>query len=69
MLLVPFTRQGIASVRSPKSGGRLSRPVFALAGGRLYVGRSILEARNISLDIGAPLFIVSAGIGLVVTTD
>lgn len=36
-----------------------------LQAGRLYVGRSILEARNVSLDIGAPLFIVSAGIGLV----
>lgn len=31
----------------------------------MYVGRSILEARKVSNDIGAPLFIVSAGIGLV----
>lgn len=36
-----------------------------LEAGRLYVGRSILVARNVSVDIGAALFIVSAGIGLV----
>ncbi|MBM3272518.1 hypothetical protein FJY94_04550 [Candidatus Kaiserbacteria bacterium] len=36
-----------------------------LQAGRLYVGRSIHEARNVSQDISAPLFIVSAGIGLV----
>lgn len=31
----------------------------------LYVGRSIFEAKNISQKLGAQLFIVSAGIGLV----
>lgn len=36
-----------------------------LQAGQLYVGRSILEARNVSRELGAQLFIVSAGIGLV----
>lgn len=36
-----------------------------LQAGLLYVGRSIAEARNISQCLGAQLFIVSAGIGLV----
>lgn len=36
-----------------------------LQAGRLYVGRSILEARKICQDLDARLFIVSAGIGLV----
>lgn len=36
-----------------------------LQAGLLYVGRSILEARNISQYLDAQLFIVSAGIGLV----
>ena len=36
-----------------------------LQAGQLYVGRSILEAKNVSRELGAQLFIVSAGIGLV----
>jgi len=40
-----------------------------LQAGRLYVGRSILEARNVSQDLNAQLFIVSAGIGLVESVE
>ncbi len=36
-----------------------------LQAGELYVGRSIVEARNVSQRLGAQLFVVSAGIGLV----
>ena len=66
MPLVPFTPAGdcirqVAEEWQTSLAAQSSR----LQAGRLYVGRSILEARNISLDIGAPLFIVSAGIGLV----
>lgn len=66
MPLVPFVPKGNC-IRQVAEDWRtsLAAPSSRLQAGRLYIGRSILEARNISLDIGAPLFIVSAGIGLV----
>lgn len=42
----------------------LAAQTSRLPAAQMYVGRSILEARNVSLEIGAQLFIVSAGIGL-----
>lgn len=66
MPLVPFAPKG-ESIRQVVEEWRTSLAAQAsrLKAGRMYVGRSILEARNVSQDIGAPLFIVSAGIGLV----
>lgn len=66
MPLVPFAPKGdcIRQVAEDWRNSLAAQPT-RLQAGRLYVGRSILEARNISLDIAAPLFIVSAGIGLV----
>lgn len=43
----------------------LAAQLTRLQAGRLYIGRSILEARNVSQYLSAQLFIVSAGIGLV----
>ncbi len=64
--LVPFAPKGDC-IRQVAESWRTSLAAQAsrLQAWRLYVGRSILEARNISLHLGAPLFIVSAGIGLV----
>ncbi|KAB2921246.1 MAG: hypothetical protein F9K30_14830 [Dechloromonas sp.] len=66
MPLVPFAPKG-SCIRQVVEDWRtsLAAQSLRLQAGRLYVGRSILEARNVSQDIGAPLFIVSAGIGLV----
>ena len=66
MPLVPFAPKG-ESIRQVAEEWRVSLAAQSsrLQAGRMYVGRSILEARNVSQDIGAPLFIVSAGIGLV----
>lgn len=66
MPLVPFVPKG-ESIRQVVEEWRASLATQSsrLQAGRMYVGRSILEARNVSNDIGAPLFIVSAGIGLV----
>lgn len=64
--LVPFAPKG-SCIREVAEDWRISLAAqpSRLQAVRLYVGRSILEARNVSQDIGAPLFIVSAGIGLV----
>lgn len=64
--LVPFAPKGncISQVAEDWRLSLASEP-SRLQAGRLYVGRSIFEARNVSQDIGAPLFIVSAGMGLV----
>ncbi len=66
MPLVPFAPKG-ESIRQIAEEWRVSLAAQSsrLQAGRMYVGRSILEAKNVSQDIGAPLFIVSAGIGLV----
>jgi len=66
MPLVPFVPKGDC-IRQVADAWRtsLAAQPSRLQAGRLYVGRSILEARNVSRDIGATLFIVSAGIGLV----
>lgn len=66
MPLVPFAPKG-ESIQQVVEEWRssLAAQSSRLQAGRMYVGRSILEARNVSQDIGAPLFIVSAGIGLV----
>lgn len=66
MPLVPFSPKG-ESIRQVAEEWRISLAAQSsrMQAGRMYVGRSILEARNVSQDIGAPLFIVSAGIGLV----
>lgn len=66
MPLVPFAPKG-ESIRQVAEEWRtsLAAQSFRLQAGQMYVGRSILEARKVSQDIGAPLFIVSAGIGLV----
>ncbi len=64
--LVPFAPNGNC-IRQIAEHWRTSlvAQTSRLQAGRLYVGRSILEARDVSLNIGARLFIVSAGIGLV----
>ena len=64
--LVPFAANGNC-IRQVAENWRTSLAAQSsrVQAGRLYVGRSIVEARNVSADIGAPLFIVSAGIGLV----
>lgn len=66
MPLVPFAPKG-ESIRQVAEEWRISLAAQSsrLQAGRMYVGRSILEAKNVSQHIGAPLFIVSAGIGLV----
>lgn len=66
MPLLPFAPKGDC-IRQVAEDWRASLAAQSsrLRAGRLYVGRSILEARNVSQDISAPLFIVSAGIGLV----
>lgn len=66
MPLAPFAPKG-ESIRQVAEEWRISLAAQSsrLQAGQMYVGRSILEARNVSQDIGAPLFIVSAGIGLV----
>lgn len=66
MPLVPFAPRGNC-IRQVAEDWRTSLAAQSsrLQARRLYVGRSILEAKNVSLDIDAPLFIVSAGIGLV----
>lgn len=66
MPLVPFVPKG-ECIRQVAEEWRTSLAAQSsrLQAGRMYVGRSILEARNVSQEIGAPLFIVSAGIGLV----
>lgn len=66
MPLVPFVPKGESIVQVVEEWrASLSAESSRLQAGRMYVGRSILEARNVSNDIGAGLFIVSAGIGLV----
>ena len=70
MPLVSFAPEGscirqIAEVWRSSLAAHPSR----LPAARLYVGRSILEAKNISLNIGAQLFFVSAGIGLVYSDE
>lgn len=64
--LVPFVPNGNC-IQQVAEGWlvALAEQPSRLQAGRLYVGRSILEARNVSQHLGAPLFIVSAGIGLV----
>lgn len=66
MPLVPFAPKG-ESIRQIAEEWRISLAAQSsrLQAGQMYVGRSIIEAKNVSQDIGAPLFIVSAGIGLV----
>lgn len=66
MPIVPFAPKGdcihqIAEHWRTSLAAQSSR----VQAGRLYVGRSINEARKVSQVIGARLFIVSAGIGLV----
>lgn len=70
MPLVPFVPRG-SSVRQVVEEWRssLAAQSSRLQAGQMYVGRSILEARNVSQDIGAPLFIVSAGVGLVESSE
>lgn len=64
--LVPFAPKGNCIREVAKNWQiSLAEESSRLQAGRLYVGRSIFEARNVCQDIGAPLFIVSAGIGLV----
>lgn len=64
--LVPFAPKG-ENIQQVAEEWRISLAAQSsrLQAGQMYVGRSILEARNVSQDIDAPLFIVSAGIGLV----
>ncbi len=70
MPLVPFAPKGNC-IRQVAEDWRnsLASQSSRLPADQLYVGRSILEARNVSLDIGAQLFIVSAGIGLVKSAE
>lgn len=64
--LVPFAPKGKSILQIFEDWrASLTAQSSRLQAGRMYVGRSILEAKNISNDIGAPLFIVSAGLGLV----
>lgn len=66
MPLVRFVPNG-ESIREIAEDWRssLDAQPIRLQAGRLYVGRAMLEARNVCQNLDAQLFIVSAGIGLV----
>lgn len=60
----PWARQGLSQAVE-RWKATLAAQTEVIPAGRLYVGRSISEARTAANGISAELFVVSAGLGLV----